>query len=446
VEQVTAFSILALTVGLSLGRPKVGWLRVQHSVAAVLGAALTLIFGIVTPEQAGAAVRLLASPLVTIASLMVITLVAEQAGLFDIVARRLARDAAGSGSRLFTFLFLGGTVVGSVFTNDAAVLIFTPLVFHLAGEVRDASWRRDSAAPYYFAVLYVANLVGALVISNPINIIVSSLFGITFGEYARWMVLPALASIAVSYVGLRLAFRNALPMSYAVPAPLQLDPARRRFLLACAGVLVLTLVGFFGGGWTGIPPWLVSLAGALVLLGLHGAMNGGTTAILRGVGWDVLVFVVGIFIVVRGLREAGVSDQLGSFLRWVSGSSVAALTIATGLVSALASAVFNNHPTAGMMAHIIAGLHLPPFQEKLAVFSALVGGDLGPKMLPIGSLAALIWFRILRDQGVRISYGLYVRIGVPVTLIAVLASIAVLNLEAWLSRFGPLAQLFAARP
>jgi arsenical pump membrane protein len=433
VEQVAAFSILALTVGLSLGRPKIGWLRIQHSVAAVLGAALTLLFGLVTPHQALAAVKLLAFPVVTIASLMVITLIAEQAGVFEILAHRLARDGRGSGPRLFAFLFLGGTLVGSVFTNDAAVLIFTPLVFHLSEEVRDASWRRDSAVPYYFAVLYVANLVGGLVISNPINIIVSSLFHIHFVEYARWMALPALASIAVSFVGLRLVFRRVLPASYAVPKPVAPDSGRQRFLLVCAVILALTFVGFFTEDWTGVPPWLVAMTGALVLLGLHGAMTGGgTVTILRGVGWDVLIFVVGIFIVVSGLREAGVSEQLGAFLRWVSGSSLAALTFATGFVAAIASAVVNNHPTAGMMAHIIAGLHLPPFQEKMAVFSALVGGDLGPKMLPIGSLAALIWFRILRDKGVRISYGLYIRIGVPVTLFAVLVSVAVLNLEAWL--------------
>lgn len=429
-EQVAAFSILALTVGLSLGRPKIGWLRIQHSVAAVLGAFLTLIFGLVTPAQALAAVRLLTFPILTIASLMVITLVAEQAGLFEILARRVARDAGGSGSRLFAFLFLGGTVVGSVFTNDAAVLIFTPLVFHLAQEVRDESWGKDAAVPFYFAVLYVANLVGALVISNPINIIVGSLFGIGFMEYARWMVAPALASIAVSYVGLRLVFRRALPKTYSVPAPVVLNAGRRRFLLVNTAVLGLALVGFFTEEWTGVPPWLVAVTGALLLLGLHGAMNGGRTwTILRGVGWDVLIFVVGIFIVVTGLRETGLSDQIAQFLKWVSGSSLSALTFATGLVAAIASAVVNNHPTAGMMAHIIGGLHLPPFEQKMAVFSALVGGDLGPKMLPIGSLAALIWFRILRNGGVKIRYSLYIRIGVPVTLAAVLLSILTLNLE-----------------
>jgi arsenical pump membrane protein len=209
-----------------------------------------------------------------------------------------------------------------------------------------------------------------------------------------------------------------------------LNAGRRRFLLVNTAVLALALVGFFTEEWTGVPPWLVAVTGALLLLGLHGVMNGGRTGtILKGVGWDVLIFVVGIFIVVTGLRETGLSAQIAHFLTWVSGSSLTALTFATGLVAAIASAVVNNHPTAGMMAHIIAGLNLPPFEQKMTVFSALVGGDLGPKMLPIGSLAALIWFRILRNGGVKIRYSLYIQIGVPVTLAAVVLSILTLNLE-----------------
>ena len=428
---VAAVSVLALTVGLSLGRPRIGWLRIQHSGAAVIGAVLSVVLGVLPLSAAISALGILAFPLLTIASLMVTTVIADQAGLFDLLARRLARDAGGNGWRLFAFLFFGGTVVGSVFTNDAAVLIFTPLVYHLAEDAADEEWSAGSALAFYFAVLYIGNLVGAFVISNPINIVVSAFFGIRFGEYARWMILPALVSIVVSFLGLAFFFRKVMPSTYRVPGPIVIDARRLRFLAVCLLVLALTLVGFFSEGWTGVPPWLVAFSGALVLLGLHTAMNGASpVSVLRGVGWDVLIFVAGIFLVARGLREAGLTDSIGSFLAAVSAKSLWALTFATGLVAAVSSAIINNHPTAQIMAHAIAGLHLPPFETRMAVFSALVGGDLGPKMLPIGSLAALIWFRILRNKGVSIPYSLYIRIGVPVTLAAVLLSILTLNLEA----------------
>jgi arsenical pump membrane protein len=431
--EVAAFSILALTVGLSLGRPKIGWLRIQHSVAAVIGVLLSLVSGILPVPAALDALRLLRYPIVTIASLMVVTLAAEQAGIFDLLARRLARDAKGRGWRLFAFLFLGGTVIGTVFTNDAAVLIFTPLVFHLAEDVRDDAWVSKSALPFYFAVLYVGNLVGALVISNPINIVVSSVFGIGFMEYARWMALPALVSIVVSFLGLAMYFRRYVPRSYHVPSAPIVPRNRRWFVIVCVGILVLTLVGFFTEGWTGFPPWLVAFTGALILLGLTASRSAGeSVTILKRVGWDVLIFLAGIFLIVRGLREVGLTDHMGQLLKLAVGKGVPALTFATGLMAAVSSAIINNHPTAHIMSHVIKGLHLSSFETKMAVFSALVGGDLGPKMLPIGSLAALIWFRILRNKGVRIPYSLYIKIGIPVTLAAVVLSVAVLNAEAWL--------------
>jgi arsenical pump membrane protein len=430
VTQAIAVSILALTVGLSLSRPRIGWLQIRHAAAAVIGVVLSLVTGILPVPAALDALRLLRFPIVTIASLMLVTLTAEQAGLFDLLARRLARDAKGSGWRLLAFLFLGGTVLGTVFTNDAAVLIFTPLVFHLAQDVRDEAWAAKSALPFYFAVLYVGNLVGALVISNPINIVVSSVFGIRFTEYARWMILPALVSIVVSFAGLAFFFRKQVPETYRVPAPPVVVGRRRRFLIVCTAVLALTLVGFFTEEWTGFPPWLVAFTGALLLLGLHAAMNGGRPgAILKGVGWDVLIFLAGIFLIVRGLREAGLTANMAALLQAAAGKSLPLLTLATGLMAAISSAVINNHPTAHIMSHVLASLHLPPFETKMAVFSALVGGDLGPKMLPIGSLAALIWFRILRDKGVQISYRTYIAIGIPVTLAAVVLSILTLNLE-----------------
>ncbi len=430
VAGVAAFSILALTVSLSLARPRIGRWRVQHAVAAGLGAFLSLAVGVVPLELLSLAVRVLFFPILTIVSLMVITLIAERAGLFDLLSHSIASAARGDGRRLFTYVFGCGTVTGMFFTNDAAVLIFTPLVFQLVEQVQESSWTLRNKVPYYFAVLYVANLVGALVISNPINIIVSSMFHISFTEYALWMMLPALASVLVSFVGLRLVFRKDIPRTFVWSPTLAPRVRDRRLLVFCALVLGATLAGFFSEGMTGVPTWLVAFAGAAVLLGVDSTVGkGNPVRILRGVSWDVLAFVVGIFIVVMGLRHAGMTHQLGLLLSHFAAGGLEVLTVGTSLVAAVASSIMNNHPTADMMGWAIRDLSAPTLQTKAMVFSALIGGDLGPKMLPIGSLAALIWFRLLRDRGVHIPYSLYIKIGVPVTLLAILVSVLVLNME-----------------
>jgi arsenical pump membrane protein len=133
--------------------------------------------------------------------------------------------------------------------------------------------------------------------------------------------------------------------------------------------------------------------------------------------------------VVLGLRHAGLTHQIGLVLGGLAQRGTPAATLGTSLIAGGLSSVMNNHPTAYMMGWAIRDLSLAALPSKTLAFAALIGGDLGPKMLPIGSLAALIWFRLLRDRGVQISYSLYIRIGVPVTLLAILASVLVLNAE-----------------
>ncbi len=430
---MAALSILVLTVGLALTRPRVWRVRIQPQTAAVIGAFLMIAAGLLPLDQAASSLVFLARPVLTIVSLMAITVVADQAGLFRQVAWRVARASGGDGRKLFAYLFLAGTVTGTLFTNDAAVLIFTPLVFSLVEDVQEPGWGPAQKVPYYFAILYVANLVGAFVTSNPINIVVSRWFGIGFVEYAVWMVAPAIASMVVSYWGLRIAFRGVIPATCqqldGIPAP-----PHRPFLLACGAILGLTLLGFFLQEWTRIPIAYVAAGGAIVLTVLRVGMVGGPVRdVVEGIGWDVIVFVVGIFLVASGLREAGFTDLFGGLILDASSVNPAVGTLVTGFSASLSSAVMNNHPVAGISAMAIGDLPLGAGYARVLALAALIGGDLGPKMLPIGSLAALMWFRILRTKGVDIPYWQYIRIGVPITLAAVLVSVLVLILEVFLA-------------
>lgn len=425
---MTAYWILALTVGTALARPAVGPLRVQPHAAAVLGAALMILLGVLPLSTAYQTLGFLFRPALTIVSLMAITLVAERAGLFRLVAWSVARLANGDARRLFTYLFIAGTLTGALFTNDAAVLIFTPLVYRLVEEVQTPLWGAAQKIPFYFAVLYVANLVGAFVTSNPINIVVSEWFGIGFLEYARWMMLPALISMVVSYWGLRLYFRRDLPEHCGrLPATPPIE--RPRFLAASGVILVLTLLGFCTEGVTGIPTVFVAAGGAALLLVVHHWFGEPVSLIARGIAWDVIAFLVGMFLVAKGLSASGLTDQVGRLILAAHEMSVATGSLVTGFTAALCSAVMNNHPVAGTMAIAIGDLPLGESGTRLTAMAALIGADLGPKLLPIGSLAALMWFRMLRERGVAIPYTQYIKVGVPVTLVAILLAVTVLNLQ-----------------
>ena len=427
--------ILLLTCGLALAKPKFGEFRVRQGVAGLLGGLLTLAVGAVSLEQFTNTMRFLFAPVVTIVSLMALTLVAEQTGLFRVLAAQIAQRAAGDGRKLFTYIFIIGTATGTVFTNDAAVLIFTPLVWRLIEDVREDDWTEANNIPFYFAVLYVANLVGALLISNPINIVVANLFSISFAEYARWMVLPAIASMLVTYAGLRFFFRRELPKSYALDRVTRGEtpsPAQARSQRVMGAILGLTLIAFFASNWIGLPFWkIAALAACIALIATAPLRVVCPKAVMRGIGWDVILFMSGMFVIAVGLRNAGLTTLLQNGLRTIGGASLNGLSLVAALLSGTMSSVINNHPTADIMGLTIRDMSFAagPRVNKFLALSALIGGDLGPKMLPIGSLAAMMWFRLLSDKGVRIRYRQYIGMGIPLTFAAIVCSVLVLLAE-----------------
>lgn len=428
-----AILLLAATISLALVQPRIGRFHLHHGWAAWLGAGAAILTGLVPVDLATNSMINLLTPVATITGLMVITAVSDQAGLLEVQGRWLARLANGSPVRLFTLLFVTGAAMGSVFTNDAAVLLLTPLAVSLSDGVADETWSVESRLPLVFAVLHIGNLCGPLVISNPINIIVAKLFDISFTTYAEWMILPALASMVVTYIGLRWHFRRTFPASCKPalePSGATVDPTLLRI---CGVVIVLTLIGFFSEDMTGVPTWPIAVGGALVLLVATATRGTSPIMVLRTrVGWDVLAFVTGIFLVVLGARNAGLAGHLSQVLEWAGAKEALTGIFPTAFIAGTLSSLMNNHPTADLMVWAVKDLALDPRTENIRVFAALIGGDLGPKMLPVGSLAALMWFRMLRERGIDVRYRDYIRIGVPVTLAAILVSCAVLALEVML--------------
>jgi arsenical pump membrane protein len=416
VLEVATYSTVAMTLGLVVARPRVGIgrARLSPAAAAALGVVLLMLLGVVGPQTIGRAVSDLWRSFVAIGSIMVMTEVALRVGLLDWAARRVEAGARST-ARLFGRVFLLGVVTATVLNNDAAILLLTPLVVELVR--RRHPDRPELVLPFAFAVFMAAG-VAPLLVSNPMNMVVAGYMGIGFNAYALTMAPVAAAGWLVAYVILRAIFGRALaaaPAPAEVPAPPRPATGLQRLVLVLLlGVLAAySVVGYLGG-----PVWAVAAGGALVALAIgRGRPGDGLARLVReGVSWETLAFLLAVVVLAFGLREVGLVDRLGE--HYAAGG-----TWRIGATSALGSAVLNNHPMAYMNM-----LAIESSAGDAGVFAALIGGDLGPRLLPIGSLAGLLWIELLRRRRVDVPLRQFVGVGLLVTAPAFVASVLVLEL------------------
>ncbi|HEV2814665.1 MAG TPA: ArsB/NhaD family transporter [Solirubrobacteraceae bacterium] len=416
-REAAAVSALALTLGLTLRRPLLPTgLRVGPGLAAVVGVAVAIAVGGIHGDDVVEAGETLWRPFLALIGLMVITGAAGRLGLMDRLAALVVPRAGGSPTRLFGLVFVLSAGTAAVLNNDAAILLLTPVVVLLVRGLYPE--RPGLLVPFAFAVFMAAG-VAPFVTSNPMNTVVAGVAEIGFNEYAATMAPVAVAALVVTYVVLRLVFarelRSAPAVTSSVPAARWERPQRQALALVLAVLCAYPVFAL-----AGVEVFVVAAAGAVVALALcarHRA--GGPVEVLRtNVAWEILVFLLGMFLLAEALRNAGVVARLTDLYE-DGGQGV------IGVTSAIGSALLNNHSMALTNLLAVEGL---PATTDAHYFAALVGGDLGPRLLPIGSLAGLLWIAVLRGLGVEVTLRRFVTVGVAVTVPSLAVSLGVLAL------------------
>lgn len=418
-QEAAALSALALTLGLTLRRPRLPrGVRVGPGLAAVCGVLVAAAFGDLAAADLRDAVDVLWRPFLALVGLMTITGVAGRVGVVERCTTALAARPAWSAERLFGLVFALSLGTAAVLNNDAAILLLTPAVVLLVRRLYPDDPRL--VLPFAFAVFMAAG-VAPFSTSNPMNTVVATAAGIDFNVYAARMVPVALAASVVTFVVLRFVFRADLasaPPARGAATPAAWTAGQRQTLVLVAGVLVAYPVCALAG----VDVFAVAGAGAVLALGLARRHHAGrpTEILRRDVAWEVLAFLFGMFLLAEALRNVGAVERLASLYE-AGGSTV------IGLVSAAGSALVNNHAMALTNLIALDGL---PGAARHDYLAALVGGDLGPRLMPIGSLAGLLWVAVLDAQGVVLPLRRFVGVGLAVTVPSIAAALGVLALVA----------------
>lgn len=417
--EAIAAAALVVTVGLAVARPQLRGFRFSPGRAALLGVAILVATGVLSMHDLVEAARLQWRPLLALTCILVMTGVVQEVGAFERLAAWIeGRARARSATHTFTVVFALAVVTPSLLNNDAAILILTPLVVALTRRLYPG--HPELTVAFAFAV-FLAPGVAPFIVSNPMNMIVAEFAGLDFNSYAVVMLPISLAGAALTYAILRLFYRRLLataaPSGAGPVTTIHRHPAER----AAVGLLLAVFAAYPIAASLGAEIWYVAVAGAAASLVLARLYRVAPLRKLAGhVSLDILTFLWGIFLVVQGLRSAGAVDELTALYASAPDGSRAQLAV-IGATSALGSAIIDNHPMS-----ILNMMAIDATTDPRPLLAALIGGDIGPRLLPIGSLAGLLWMDLLRRAGIDIGLGRFVRLGTLVLIPTLTGSLAML--------------------
>lgn len=408
-----AISIFIITLFFVIWQPR----NLGIGISAIVGAVVALGLGVIQLSDIPIVWGFVWNATAAFIAIIIISLLLDESGVFEWAALHVARFGQGRGRALFIYIILLGAVVSALFANDGAALILTPIVISILLALR---FSHGATLAFVIAAGFIADTASLpLVVSNLVNIVSADFFKIGFGEYASIMIPVNVVSVLATLGALYLFFHKEIPKVYELSllkTPSSVIRDEQTFKMGFI-VLGLLLIGFFGLEPLGVPVSLVASIGAIILLiTAKKSRIINTTKVIKGAPWQIVFFSLGMYLVVYGLKNAGLTQHLSNILNWLSAQGLWIATLGTGFLTAILSSIMNNMPTVLIGALSIDESTATGIIKSGMIYANVIGCDLGPKITPIGSLATLLWLHVLARKDIKITWGYYFKVGIIMTL------------------------------
>ena len=396
--------------------------KIHRTVAAMLGALLMILSGILSQDTALHHIDF--NTLGLLVGMMVLVGVTSHTGLFDYVAIKAARMAKAEPRRILVYLGLITAVFSGFLDNVTTVLLMVPVTFSITQKLH------INPMPFLLTQIIASNVGGtATLIGDPPNIMIgSAVKELTFMAFIENLAPIAIFNLLIVIFLVEIIYRKGLKTTPELQAELmRLDERKalkdRRLLSRALFVLALVILGFFTHSVTHIESSLIALTGGFLLLLLAGGSHHLVEKTMKSVEWATIFFFIGLFIAVGGLIETGIINSLAARAVAVTGGDVTATSLMVLWLSALVSSVLDNIPFVATMIPLIQNMGAMGVSNLEPVWWSLaLGACLGGNGTLVGASANLIVAGLAAERGVKITFIQYFKIGFPIMLLTIVLS------------------------
>ncbi len=430
---ITIISFL-LTIGFIFWRP-----HVNEAIPSTIGAILVILSGSVSLFDLIKITDTISGAAITIMATIVMAIVLESFGFFYWAAEILTRQARGSGYRMFWFTNLFCFLMTLFVNNDGSILITTPILLML---LRNMGLRNSQQIPYLLSGALIATASSAPIgVSNIVNLIALKIVNMDLYMQTAMMFVPASLGLLMLALLLYYTFYPAIPKKLPAISSWHLMPGshplkspqqeKRRSSKYMGYILVFVIVvrlSLFAASFLHIPISLMAVIGsALLLMWRWYHLKISPADMLKRTPWSIFLFAFSMYVIIYGLDKIGLTEVLIAFMEPLITDSMLHASVLTGGLLSILSNLFNNHPALMVGTITLTGMELDPLTLKLAYLAGVIGSDVGSLLLPIGTLATLMWMHMIRKGGVKFSWGQYLKVTIfviPITVIFTLVALS----------------------